>query len=107
MSADNFETGLAILPIIQRTMAAAERGFHKALKTLNDLQRRRGFVPQIAARETESIPQTAAAPQPQPARTTPPPHFAPQKDGFVSQNYVETPDLSPVDLHDLLYVDAA
>ncbi len=53
MSADNFETGLAILPIIQRTMAAAERGFHKALKTLTDLQRQRGFVPQTQPAETQ------------------------------------------------------
>ncbi len=96
MSADNFETGLAILPIIQRTMASAERGFHKALKTLTDLQRQRGFVPQ-----------TATAGQPDVTPATPLPHFAPQQDRFVSQNNLETPDLSPVDLHDLLYVDAA
>jgi hypothetical protein len=55
MSAENFETGLAILPIIQRTMAAAERGFHKALKTLTDLQRQRGFVPQTRPAEPQRI----------------------------------------------------
>ena len=76
MSADNFETGLAILPIIQRTMASAERGFHKALKTLTDLQRQRGFVSQ-----------TAAAPAPQPAAQSPEP--APQA-GFVPQITPET-----------------
>lgn len=59
MSADNFETGLAILPIIQRTMASAERGFHKALKTLTDLQRQRGFVPQTQSSEPQTIAQTA------------------------------------------------
>jgi hypothetical protein len=55
MSADNFETGLAILPIIQRTMASAERGFHKSLKTLTELQRQRGFVPQIRPAEPQSL----------------------------------------------------
>jgi len=67
MSADNFETGLAILPIIQRTMASAERGFHKALKTLTDLQRQRGFVPQTHPTETQSV-----APSAQPERPTEP-----------------------------------
>ena len=76
MGADNFETGLAILPIIQRTMASAERGFHKALKTLTDLQRQRGFVPQIAA-----------APAPRPKAQSPEP--APPT-GFVPQITPET-----------------
>jgi hypothetical protein len=31
---------------VQRLMASAERGFHKALKTLRELQKQRGFVPQ-------------------------------------------------------------
>jgi hypothetical protein len=31
---------------VQRLMASAERGFHKALKTLGELQKQRGFVPQ-------------------------------------------------------------
>lgn len=57
-SFDDVQKGLAILPIIQRTMAAAERGFHKALKTLTDLQRQRGFVPQTQPTE----PQTVAKP---------------------------------------------
>jgi hypothetical protein len=37
-----------ILPLIQRTMAAAERGFHKALAALRKLQDSRGFVPSKA-----------------------------------------------------------
>ena len=65
-SLDELQKGLAILPIIQRTMAAAERGFHKALKTLTDLQRQRGFVPQTAAQpesgEVLAAPQTAFVP---------------------------------------------
>jgi len=69
-SFDELQKGLAILPIIQRTMASAERGFHKALKTLTDLQRQRGFVPQPAA-QPESIeplaaPQAAFVPQTDP-----------------------------------------
>jgi hypothetical protein len=31
---------------VQRLMSSAERGFHKALKTLRELQKQRGFVPQ-------------------------------------------------------------
>ena len=107
MSADNFETGLAILPIIQRTMASAERGFHKALKTLTELQRQRGFVPQTAPHHPEEGTQSTSAR----ARKTPPPPPQPEdatdNTGFVSQNTLETADLSPVDLQDLLYIDAA
>jgi hypothetical protein len=40
----------------QRLMASAERGFHKALKTLRELQKARGFVPQI-----QKLEQPAAA----------------------------------------------
>ena len=54
-SFDELQKGLAILPIIQRTMTAAERGFHKALKTLTDLQRQRGFVPQTQPTEPQTI----------------------------------------------------
>jgi hypothetical protein len=36
-----------MLPIIQRLMSAAERGFHKSLATLRQLQKDRGFVPQF------------------------------------------------------------
>jgi hypothetical protein len=77
MSADNFETGLAILPIIQRTMASAERGFHKALKTLTDLQRQRGFVPQTQpteAQPTAEPAQSESCPQPVSEQTSPETH---------------------------------
>ena len=57
---EELHKGLATLPIIQRTMASAERGFHKALKTLTDLQRQRGFVPQKAEPPAQSVPQNAA-----------------------------------------------
>jgi hypothetical protein len=38
------QTGL--LAVVQRTMASAERGFHKTLTALRRLQKDRGFVPQ-------------------------------------------------------------
>jgi len=41
---DWHRTGL--LAVVQRTMASAERGFHKSLTALRRLQRDRGFVPQ-------------------------------------------------------------
>jgi hypothetical protein len=60
---DNEHATMAILkflPIIQRFMTAAERGFHKALTTLRQLQKDRGFVPQSLevsqnAEQTEPI----------------------------------------------------
>jgi hypothetical protein len=35
-----------LLAVVQRTMASAERGFHKTLASLRRLQKDRGFVPQ-------------------------------------------------------------
>jgi hypothetical protein len=37
-----------MLPLIQRLMSAAERGFHKSLTTLRQLQKDRGFVPDFS-----------------------------------------------------------
>ena len=64
-----------MLPLIQRLMSAAERGFHKSLATLRQLQKDRGFVPHISenAAATEEITaekETAAAPS----------GFVPQRD---------------------------
>ncbi|HSU60008.1 MAG TPA: hypothetical protein VLI55_11900 [Bryobacteraceae bacterium] len=44
---ENLENSIAsgLLPLIQRTMASAERGFHKALTDLRRLQKDHGFVP--------------------------------------------------------------
>ncbi len=48
-----------MLPLIQRLMSAAERGFHKSLATLRQLQKDRGFVPQLsenaAGEETAAV----------------------------------------------------
>ena len=46
--ADAVPALLRVLPIIQRFMTAAERGFHKALTTLRQLQKDRGFVPHFS-----------------------------------------------------------
>jgi hypothetical protein len=72
---DDLERGLRLLSIVQRTMASAERGFHKALAALRQLQKQRGFVPQTLEIPTQSVsqkPLPAAHPE--------------QTHGFVSQN---------------------
>jgi hypothetical protein len=46
MVLDNENVVLAQLTAVQRMMTAAERGFHKALITLRQMQKERGFVPQ-------------------------------------------------------------
>ncbi len=99
MVADNFETGYAILPIIQRTMASAERGFHKALTTLRQLQKDRGFISQKAEMPVQSVSQNAAeAPETSP--------LAASQTGFVSQNDLQ---YSPVEIPELEqnYLEAA
>ena len=72
---DELERGLRLLPVIQRTMASAERGFHKALAALRQLQKQRGFVPQ-----TQEIPAQSVSQKPLDAA---PPE---ESHGFVSQN---------------------
>jgi len=56
---------LKFLPIIQRFMTAAERGFHKALTALRQLQKDRGFVPQSAetAQNTKEAEPAGSVPQ--------------------------------------------
>ncbi|MDQ2774044.1 MAG: hypothetical protein M3Y57_03820, partial [Acidobacteriota bacterium] len=70
LSVENSDGGLAavtkILPVLQRFMSAAERGFHKSLSSLRQLQKDRGFVPHFsannnAAEETEEKTETAAS----------------------------------------------
>ncbi len=62
-TAEEFAQKMSLLPLIQRTMASAERAFHKALTTLRQLQKER-------TKQTEPI---VCSPVSQP-------------DGFVSQN---------------------
>ncbi len=56
------ETGLIavtkMMPIIQRLMSAAERGFYKATSALRQLQKDRGFVPHFSESPQDSVPQT-------------------------------------------------
>jgi hypothetical protein len=62
MSYTDPKTGLVafteMMPILQRLMSAAERGFHKALSTLRQLQKDRGFVPHISE---NTVPKESAA----------------------------------------------
>ncbi len=97
---EDLQKGLALLPIVQRTMAAAERAFHKALKALCDLQRQRGFVPQGAKLPVQSVSQNT----PEAAGKS---LFAAPQVGFVPRNDLAIDYQSPVDLQDLLYADAA
>jgi hypothetical protein len=56
------QTGL--LAVVQRTMASAERGFHKTLTALRRLQKDRGFVPETSEptqHEIGSVPQDSPA----------------------------------------------
>ena len=71
---EELERGLRLLPIIQRTMASAERGFHKALAALRQLQKDR-----LAA-----VPPVAHDPQPEASGFVPEEHEA--SPDFVSQN---------------------
>ena len=50
------------LPTLQRLMSAAERGFHKALSTLRQLQKDRGFVPQFPENTTAAAPASGFVP---------------------------------------------
>jgi hypothetical protein len=52
---------IAHLNAVQRLMTSAERGFHKALKTLRELQKQRGFVPQ--KQETTAVARPPAPPK--------------------------------------------
>ena len=44
------------LPLVQRMMASAERGLHKSLAALRQLQKDRGFVPQNSPAPLKSVP---------------------------------------------------
>jgi len=68
MEASLFDSGKIVLThlgAIQRMMSSAERGFHKSLATLRQLQKDRGFVPSSQNRARQQadgfVPQTAVA----------------------------------------------
>jgi hypothetical protein len=52
------------LAVIQRMMSSAERGFHKALNVLRQLQKARGFVPTTSQPEPTTESSDRAKPQP-------------------------------------------
>ena len=79
---EELHNGLATLPIIQRTMAGAERGFHKTLTTLRQLQKDRGFVPQKQEVVAQSV-----------SQKSPEPIIHQQQIGFVPQN---NPEPAPI-----------
>ncbi len=65
-TAEEFAQKMALLPLIQRTMASAERAFHKALTTLRQIQKER-------TKQTESVPRDSKSER------------HPHENGFVSQ----------------------
>jgi hypothetical protein len=71
------------LAAIQRMMSSAERGFHKALKALRQLQKDRGFVP---AKSTSKPTEPQTEPRPQGASLTAERCELTVDSGFVSQN---------------------
>ena len=64
---DSGEIVIPHLTAIQRMMSSAERGFHKALNALRQLQKDRGFVPQ--KQQSGFVPQPAE-PHPENAAST-------------------------------------
>jgi hypothetical protein len=78
MEANLFTNGdllIAHMNAVIRLMSSAERGYYKALKTLGELQKQRGFVPQ-----TKEVPQRLVSAVP-----APPSRKAPASAGFESQ----------------------
>ncbi len=71
-----------LLALLERTMASAERGFHKSLTALRRLQKDRGFVPQTSpapADEIGFVPQESAEPANTPGPSTELSAFAAQQ----------------------------
>jgi hypothetical protein len=99
MQPENFTNLLSLLPMIQRTMASAERGLYKSLATLRQLQKDRGFVPQKSTEGVASSPEIGFVSQkPTEAESGLPFFQSPERsdgfsqapaNGFVSQNAPE------------------
>lgn len=75
---------LAMIKFIQRTMASAERAFHKSLAVLRQLQKDRGFVPQITSEVQSGFVSSTDTPIQCPERSEG--FFTAPENGFVSQN---------------------
>ncbi len=71
-----------MMTLIARSMASAERSFHKSLAALSRLQKARGFVPQKPVEEQTTTEETGFVPAESPmdaAAAPTPPGFVPQK----------------------------
>lgn len=75
---------LAMIKLIQRTMASAERAFHKSLAVLRQLQKDRGFVPQIISEVQSGFVPLTDTPIQCPERSEG--FHTASENGFVSQN---------------------
>ncbi len=102
-----------MLEQLQRLLASAERGFHKALATLRQLQKDRGFVsskqaepaePAVASAEVSTEPDAApllTTPEPEPESLPSPDFgFVPPFDGALS---LTPDDIVPPDLLDEMW----
>ncbi len=70
------------MTLIQRSMASAERSFHKSLTALSKLQSTRGFVPQKTVEEQTAVQESGFVPSKPPeeaAEQPAPAGFVPQK----------------------------
>ncbi len=75
---------LPMIQLIQRTMGSAERACHKSLAVLRQLQKDRGFVPQITSEVQFGFVSQTDTPVQSPERGE---EFVPaSENGFVSQN---------------------
>ena len=84
------------LAAIQRTMSSAERGFHKALRALRQLQKDRGFVPQ--KQESGSRSESASALGSVPANSQAVGQTVlPSASGFVPPPCPSDEDIDPAD----------
>jgi hypothetical protein len=82
---DDRNVVLTHLAAVQRMMTSAERGFHKALSTVRQLQKGRGFVPQTAEHASN------VGQAPGPANSG----FVPQKDEAASLSEPKTKKNEP------------
>jgi hypothetical protein len=91
-----------MLPLIQRLMSAAERGFHKSLATLRQLQKDRGFVPHSSEKTSE----IGFVPQPEPPTPVHPRKYSAAVEARWAE-WVRYDDVAADDyeLKDLLAVD--
>ncbi len=99
---DSYQALIPHLAAIQRMMSSAERGFHKALNVLRQLQKDRGFVPQKQNRDCEGaagfVPQSDQNPDCQGGvKLTAERCELPAGSGFVPPPCPKDEDIDPAD----------